>query len=87
MSGSGTNCEQRGYVVTNATVGTVVLNVAANDADEMFNAEIAYSLSSNSLFHIDAESGVITLNSTLTAQVIAYSWVHLGFEIKHNTCN
>ena len=52
------------FILENATIGTVVIQVFATDDDRGANAQVTYSTSSN-LFAINSESGVVTVSAEL----------------------
>ena len=52
------------FILENATIGTVVVQVFATDDDRGANADLTYSMSSN-LFAINSATGVITVNAEL----------------------
>ena len=54
----------------NLPIGSNILQVSANDADEGSNAKITYSINrkqsdKNELFKIDANNGLLTVNKIL----------------------
>uniref|UniRef100_A0A8C5G2B2 Protocadherin alpha-8-like n=1 Tax=Gouania willdenowi TaxID=441366 RepID=A0A8C5G2B2_GOUWI len=69
-------------VSENAQLGTSVITVTANDADEGPNGEISYSLSSKdqdhvlNLFHIDEHTGLLTVKGNIDFEE------HSAFEVR-----
>ena len=56
------------YIIENAMIGAVVIQVFATDDDRGINAELIYSVSSD-LFDIDSNTGVITVESELDREM------------------